>query len=499
MGQFWSLLDRTGLFVPVTFLLFMFWRAPHLDPQDWDYDEGINLMKAMLLGRGFTLYREIWSDQPPFLTALLVGWTQLFGETVASTRILIMLFAALLLWALYLAMRASVSAAAAIVALLLLLISEYFLRLSGAVMIGLPALALATTAAAMLVTGRQPLGWLRIAAAAIVLAFALQTKLIVALMGPALGAYFLFGPSGAGSVSWRKRILQALFFGMVAFGTFVLIALPFNALQPEQLIGTHFGAQTWQQTLFLAERSEFLPNFFRQHWVYLIVAGIGVATGWRRQWRDLLFPLVWFVTTLLALTVHRPLWYHHVILLTVPLCWLCAYGVETWVRFFRALGDDPRNLQPRVAFLVGSAVLLALAVTMLPVSLEHRQEDQMRVNRPNYIPHIMERFTEDAAQTPAWVFTDHPFYAFQAGLPVPPPIAAISRKRIETGIITQEAMVQVLNDYAPRYVILERFTHSYSEPFMQIINERYDLVTEIEPGRYYRLKAGYDFPQPPPN
>ncbi|MBK8046213.1 MAG: hypothetical protein IPK16_03240 [Anaerolineales bacterium] len=61
----------TGWFVPVAFLLFLLWRAPHLDSADWDYDEGINLMKSLLVNRGLPLYTVVWNDQPPILTMLL--------------------------------------------------------------------------------------------------------------------------------------------------------------------------------------------------------------------------------------------------------------------------------------------------------------------------------------------------------------------------------------------------------------------------------------------
>ena len=98
---------RTGILVPIVYLLLLFWRAPHLDPHDWDYDEGINLMKALLVGRGYHLFSEIWSDQPPLLTITLAGLFRATGPSVAAARVLVMLLSALLLWAFYLAVRTS--------------------------------------------------------------------------------------------------------------------------------------------------------------------------------------------------------------------------------------------------------------------------------------------------------------------------------------------------------------------------------------------------------
>ena len=56
----WNFLRRTGLYIPLTFLAVMTWRAPYADPRDWDYDEGINLMKVLLVQPGLrALHRHL--------------------------------------------------------------------------------------------------------------------------------------------------------------------------------------------------------------------------------------------------------------------------------------------------------------------------------------------------------------------------------------------------------------------------------------------------------
>ena len=103
----WAAIWSTGILVPFAYLLLLFWRAPHLDPHDWDYDEGINLMKALLVERGYHLFSEIWSDQPPLLTVTLAGLFRATGSSVAAARVLVMVLSALLLWAFYLCVRTS--------------------------------------------------------------------------------------------------------------------------------------------------------------------------------------------------------------------------------------------------------------------------------------------------------------------------------------------------------------------------------------------------------
>lgn len=69
---------------------------------EFDPDEGINLMKAFLVNDGYSLYQEIWNDQPPILTHIL-GWgINIFGAKVQFLRGLILIFSTLLLWQMWL-------------------------------------------------------------------------------------------------------------------------------------------------------------------------------------------------------------------------------------------------------------------------------------------------------------------------------------------------------------------------------------------------------------
>jgi hypothetical protein len=54
-------------------------------------DEGYNWAKARLVADGHELYDEIWSDQPPGLTWLLVGWSRLAGRGVPEARLFALL------------------------------------------------------------------------------------------------------------------------------------------------------------------------------------------------------------------------------------------------------------------------------------------------------------------------------------------------------------------------------------------------------------------------
>lgn len=477
----------TGILIPIIFLLFMFLQNPFVEAGDYDYDEGINLMKTALYEQHYTLYDDIWSDQPPLFTVLLSGWFAIVGESPTTARILIALFSALLLWSFYLTVHGTTTAFAAISATLLLVLSQFYLRLSSAVMIGLPALALAMTAIAFLVRGRQRFWSLVISG--LLMALALETKLFVVVLFPAIGLHLLVANGANGTtLSLGQRVARLLGWLLVVTVAFLGLSIYFNALNIDMLLKPHFAEQTRTQALFTSGSQEFIADFFKQQPVYLMVAALGVIFAYRQRSRAVVLPLAWFLTVTLAFIFHRPLWYHHIMLLTIPMAWLCAFSLHAWGNLFNHLaGTTTRQRLLRTALLATTAVALCAAILNYPSPLDARLEEQAKLYRPLYIWEMVHQLQADAKEEQGFVFTDRPFYAFQAGLPVTPPIAAISRKRMQSGILTHEDMLNALTKYKPEYVILQRFSdEDYSTAVMDEIHRHYKLTLEIPPGRYYR-------------
>ncbi len=171
---------------------------PH-DAFSLDTDEGINAIKALLLEHGYRLYDPVWNDQPPPFTHLLRGWFRLFGWDLVSGRLLTLLFAALLVFAIYDLVRRCWSHGAALVAVLLLLSSTYFIALSVALMIGLPSLACAMLSLWALVRWRSADRWGWLFASAMLMSGSLGIKLFTAFLVPCLPRGCCASPGGAGA------------------------------------------------------------------------------------------------------------------------------------------------------------------------------------------------------------------------------------------------------------------------------------------------------------
>ncbi|MCB0093504.1 MAG: glycosyltransferase family 39 protein, partial [Caldilineaceae bacterium] len=333
MRRFFPPLQNTAWLALLFFFVAIAIYSPILLQQDLDYDEGINLMKALLFQRGYALYTEIWSDQPPLLTALLAGWFALVGDSVLAGRVLILAFAAGLVWTMHNALYRHTSGLAALGAVALLLFSQEFIRLSSSVMIGLPALALAMVALWLLLRYRDTDRGIWLALSAIAMACAAQIKLWAVVAVPAALLYLLLSDAArphAVRIS-RRTLLETVGWLIVTGIGYVVIGFVFGALRMDQLIAPHFDADT--RTAFLYTNNLlYLRYAMQRHIPYLLLALVGVI--WAARWRqmEIILPLVWFGASVVALAVQRPLWHHHITLFTIPLCWLSAYGIQAGVQ-----------------------------------------------------------------------------------------------------------------------------------------------------------------------
>ncbi len=94
---------------------------------------------------------------------------------------------------------------------------------------------------------------------------------------------------------------------------------------------------------------------------------------------------------------------------------------------------------------------------------------------------ILSEMTRYAPQA-RWVVTDLPIYAFRANLLVPPELAVFTRKRMETGFLTEAQVINVIEAYQPEQILLGRFRYDRLDDY---VTERFEPVAEKEGARLY--------------
>jgi len=497
-GQVLRVVYRSGVAIPLIFIILTALTAPLTYSGEFDPDEGINLAKALLVSRGYSLYTDIWSDQAPLATIMLGQWIQWFGASVVASRILILLFSALLLWAFYQAVRFTLSEAAALIAVVLLLLSQWYLRLSISVMIGLPALALAVLSSYLLLLAQERKSLGLILASGVVLAASVQTKFFTGILVPVFLVYVLFlMPAGRQVASGptpptarvsapRQRIERCVAWLAAFVAAFVVTAFIFRSFDPSQLVAPHLGAGT--RSNFSGGNLNYVATAILRHIACLPLAIIGLVWALKNGKPVVFLPLGWLVMALAFLLYERPLWYHHVTLLTIPLVWLSAFGIEAGLRALRrpdhaaTYGRGDRARPPAPWVIVSLGVVVAILVILDPVTRGHRIQEELPGPLPEYAGEVVELLCPGGRSKNAWVFADRPIYAFRAGLAVPPPTAALSGKRLVSGTITQDDLLTVLRAYRPEYVVLERFIPNYGQDFLTAVGGMYDLAREYSVG-----------------
>jgi len=410
------------------------WFVAQHDVVQFDIDEGFNLMKALLTQRGQRLYVEVWSDQPPLLTWLLGAVVGPDGGDVAAVRQAMLAFAGCLVFALYDALRVLRGHAAALAGVLLLACAASVVRLSGSVMVGLPAIAFAMLAlrAQLAWTQGAPRGWLALAGA--LLGLSLCTKLFTGLViVPAVLACVLVARRKPGG----GRGAPALWFGALLGTVALVLGWALAPATLSQLYAAHLGADVVGR-----QPSHHWFMLLRADWQLHALAAMGTIAAARRRERFVVLPTLWWLSAVVMLLVHRPLWYHHAPLATVPACLLGGLAIAELAR-----GGLREARWLRAAVLI---VCVALSVSVA------RGRKAPRMPQPELVSGqraLLEALRPYAARARV-VVADSPLYPFVLGLPVPAELAVPSNKRVVTGQLPLATIVAAIQRERPEVILL---------------------------------------------
>jgi 4-amino-4-deoxy-L-arabinose transferase-like glycosyltransferase len=483
----WQTLADKGIpvLIALVFLAFTFSYYPFREKLQFDTDEGLNLMRSMLVEMGHPLYSETSSDQPPLFNQILALVFRLVGFNVNAARMLVLLFSTLLVWSCTQFVQYTWGNLSAIAFLPLVIMVPRYLDLSVAVMIGVPAIALAAISMLFVVVWHRSRRDVWLILSGSMLALSVLIKLftgflaLILLVGITLAAY---AESREKKFSWRM-FRPALVWGLSFSGLGVFLGLvlvgPWNL--PSILL-PHLSAPS--QEYF--QEQQFGMNVHLQGAVPLLGLGaLGVVLAViRRNWLAL-YPLAWAGLAYLLFTIYTPVFYHHQLLITIPAAMLAAGAVgEGMLSLLYTRGmSGARQLES----LLGVAAVIGLvwaAVQYVPVL------DKELMNRPRLTGFdlratsgklkVLRIMNANIDQT-KWIMTDMPMYAFRVGRPVPPNLATFSQKRLSTGSLTDQDILAALRDYRPEQVLIARFQIPAVEEYVQ---EHYKLILSVE---FFRL------------
>ncbi len=443
-----------------------------------DFDEGINLMKSLLVLRGHTLYSEIWSDQPPLFTHVLSLAIRFLGYRVGGIRLIVLLFSAILLWAAMQYIRRVWGAAHALGSVLLILLIPSYLELSTDIKVGLPALSFAMLSLLTLTGWHQERKDRWLVLSAIALSLSVLTKLFTGMLAPifTIGVLIDQYHRTRAQIRARELLRPAVVWGTVFTGVTVVLGLllvgPANL---SQLIENHLDARASE--FYRLNRELTIAASLGKGWIILFLALPGSIFMYQsRRWLTL-YPLVWATVAYLLLSQHAPVWSHQHLLVAVPAAILAGVAV---VEALHSIPQIIRSGKPQgfrgmlsLATLLGLTVLIVVRMPPILNTLKLQPTLRSAGLRLSATEHRFIDIMEEYADETRWIVTDRPIYAFRAGLSVPPHLAAFTEKRWVTGNLTEEHVLNTIRELEPKQVLFGRFSFPTVERYLE---PRYELV-----------------------
>jgi hypothetical protein len=230
----------------------------------------------------------------------------------------------------------------------------------------------------------------------------------------------------------------------------------------------------------------FTINAHLQPAVPLLFLGIfgALVSIYRRNWL-ILYPLTWSALAYTFLSFYSPVFYHHQLLITIPIALMAAAAVGDGILSLVRLRESSDLI--RAQTLLGAVALIGfilVSIQYLPLLdkelMKHPRITDFTLKATPGKLKILRIMNEYVEQT-NWIMTDAPMYAFRVQRPVPPSLATFSSKRLATGSLTEEDILTAMRKYHPEQVLIARFEIPALEAYLQ---ENYTLISSVE---YFRL------------
>jgi len=483
----WSTMGNIVLPIALAliFLALTYSYYPFREKLQFDTDEGLNLMRSMLVSMGHPLYLEVSTDQPPLFTHILSLLFRVTGFEVNPARLLVLLFSTLLVWSAARFLQRTSGWIAALFFLSVILITPRYLDLSISVLIGLPSISLAVVSLLFVILWHQDKKTIWLVLSGITLALSVLIKLFtgyiapILLIGITLSTYL---DEHTRRLSW-KTLRPALIWGTCFAGVGILLGLMLVGLKNVgAIIIPHIAASSSEE---FQSSGNPLNSFLQPAIPLLILSALGVLLSlYKRNWFTL-YPLSWAILSYILFSFHSPVFYHHQLMVTVPAALCAAMGLGDGILSLIHMRQASNLI--RIQSLLGIVALIGFMFTFnyyfpeLNKSLMDKPRlDGFTLKATAGKLKVLETMNQYADQT-NWIVTDMPMYAFRVHKPVPPILATFSLKRLETGSLTEDDILTAMQEYEPEQVMMARFEIPRLETYLK---EHYTLVLSVE---FFRL------------
>lgn len=449
---------------------------------EYDPDEGFELIKSSLYLNGFSLYSQIYSDQPPLYTVILSFWFKLFGSSIYQGRILILIFSLLLILTFYYTIKTWWGSFCAFIGAIFLLTSSLYIPLSTSVMIGTVSLSFAMLSIYCITLYKKLYLKRYLFLSAIFIALSLHTKLFTLFLIPLIPLEIIQAEKlRAKKTNPHNSLLNIFLWASAALLIYLVITIIFFHSNPplyiRSLIKPHL-------TKLILPKSGF-SNIWKMIVIDLdvaLLALISVVLLIKQKEKQLFLPLFWLISVSIIYAFHRPIWPHYYLLFSIPLSWLAGI-------YFSNLFTI--NIFKKGAFRWLMLILITTTVLRLPFKLAaniRNVKNETTIQQCETINNLLLKYKP----LTHWIITDRPIFAFYTKIRVPPELALIGQKRKFISNAEQTYFINILEKYKPEQILLQRLNF-YGPRILPYIEKNYSEINSYKEEPFTE-SFSYQFP-----
>lgn len=395
-----------------------------------DNDEGIYLTSFLLVDRGHPAYKETYFSQPPgFLLSVYPGFV-LFGKTLQAARLTVGLWSLIgLLAIIWIGFELKNKWAGLLAISLLFLLPSYFnqsLTFQSDILI--TTFSLICLAALIKFGKNLHLPWFIISTFFLNLSF--WTKFDITFFPSFVVFFWLMYRKK--KITFKEITNLFLIFLTESMGFFILFILPFGAREVfYNSILLRFQATISSSSSFL------LINYLIKDIVLsAIIIGSLVSTFFKKNKSSSSsnIILLWSIFVLIIFFFYRPLFPHHLVILTVP-----------YVLLFSLL----------LVNFINKSTFRYVVLTVLIVSLTNRINTATKTSSGliNKQQQKAVEIIKKYANINDFVISDEEILNGISGRLPPPELSDVSQVRIRSNNLTPENFAKIIQKYKPKLII----------------------------------------------
>lgn len=428
-------------------------------------DEDFEVMKAMLWSEGFTLYDEVWNDQPPLLTVLLGVLFKFFSPSICAARTLSFCFGLVLVAGCFLIARQRFGLLAACISSFSLITAPTVFELCVTSMLEVPAIGTAVFGLWQVIKTERPKAF-RLLVAGALIGISMQIKLTAVILIPVIASEILL--KFTSKKEGFCNVLSCFFVWITSAAvTFIALGMILGSGY-EQAWSSHFSKGTLSAND--AQVRRFSIQLLLEHPEALLGGLAGCAYAlYCREWRRVGFALVFLATSLIVHCFHHPWWPYYYLHIAIPFALLSGYGIAGFFSIATRAGAETTSYCQAVFKVISVTAALLLSSQLLCYGgIRVSSEIERIESLPQINDDLLIKEMRKYRGLTRFVYAQDTIYPFHAQLLVLPELAVLPIKRLWSGQMSHEEISSILKVRRPEQILLRATLDEEGSNFVKL-------------------------------